>query len=291
MKKRGLLISGGGTKISGHAGFLSACELMNISFDYVAGVSAGAIIAPFAAMGNVRENRALFTSITPDLFWKKNPLSRRGGLSKYAIWNIIRGKDHLGDFSNLSDTLECHFSIQDFIDLKKAGKEIFAECVDFNTGEIHVDSYKDKSYHTFIEDIVDSASIPVFSDVRTGADGGLRNHLPIKSLEEMGEMDELFCFYSRPEKLDGILEPYHPKSILDPITRAFEILMYEISKNDQERVRIWAEENGVKLTECFMPKVMKGVYDTDQRRQLFLYEACERKLLMKKDAFSLMKRR
>ena len=276
MKKRGLLISGGGTKISGHAGFISAFERMDIKFDSVAGVSAGAIIAPFAAGGKVLENSDLFKSITPNLFWKKNPFSKRGGLSGFALWQILRKKDHLGDFSNLKKTLKEHFPIEEYIRLKKEGKGIYAESVDFDTGSVILDSNWMHTYRKFIDAIVDSASIPLFSDVTSGADGGLRNHLPIKSLEKMGGMEELFCLYSRPEDLSGILEPYNPRSILDPIQRAFSILMYEISKNDQENIRRWALKEGVILREFYMPKIMNGFYDTDLERQKKLFEACER---------------
>lgn len=273
--KRGLLISGGGTKISGHAGFCSAFELMRIKFDSVSGVSAGAILAPFAAAGRVRKMGTLFHEITPEQFWKRNPMGKNGGLSKWAIWNILTGKTALGDFSNLEKTIREHFSVADWRMLDQNSKKVFCQAVDMSSGAIRVDDYRGLSYSSFISAIVDSASIPPFADVSSGADGGIREFLPVSSLDQMGKMDELFCLYARPEDLSGVLGPYNPKSAIDPIERALQIALYQISKNDREKAQRWCLENGVIYREFFQPKIMKGTYDTDKSRQFTLFNACE----------------
>lgn len=273
---RGLLISGGGTKIAGHAGYLSAFERAGVGFDHVAGVSAGAIISLFALEGSVSENEELFMGFQPRDFWRRSPLGKRGKLSLYAISQIIKGKPYLGDFSNLHKTLTESFTKEQYEALLVNSDETaMVESVDMRTGAIRLKMNQYSCYEDFIEAIVESASIPVFSKAFPMADGGLRNHLPVKAMEYMGAVDELWVLWARPESLKGVLgEDYSPKNILDQLERTIAIQQYEISKNDREKVQLWCKERGVKLVEFFQPVIMRSVYDTDKGRLRELFHRC-----------------
>jgi predicted acylesterase/phospholipase RssA len=277
--KKGIIFSGGGTKIAGHAGYAAAFESKRLQFDYVAGVSAGAIISPFVAAGAVLEKADLFKNIKPGMFWKRSPFTKRGRLSLYAIWGALTGRTHLGDMSNLEKTLLQHFEAKHSVQIRNSGTRVFVESVALANGSIRVSEFEHFTRSGFIDEIVSSASIPVFADVESSleyhADGGVRNHLPVKSLEEFEGIEELFVVFARPKELDDVLDDaFFPQNALQVLQRTLEIQQYEISKNDREHVRNWCLKNGVVLREFYMPNIMKSVYDTDVERQQRLYNHC-----------------
>lgn len=255
-------------------------EEKEIDFLRVSGVSAGAIIAPFAALGNVSEHKELFTNIKPADFWRCSPTNKKGKISLRAILRFIQGKP-LGDFSNLEWMLRKHFPFEDFDLLNRLGRICYNESVNMKTGSIELGNSVLDTWPIFIRRIVASASIPVFTEAFPRADGGLRNHLPVKSMENhFHDINRLFVLWARPEDLSGVLNSdYKPKNQVEQLERTLAIMNFEISKNDRERVRAWCKKGGVKLHEFFQPVVMNGVYDTDPGNQKRLFEACYQQVI------------
>lgn len=289
--KNGIIFSGGGTKIAGHAGYAAALEDAGMKYKFVGGVSAGAIIAPFVAAGLMREKAKLFKYLKPEMFWKHAPVNARGKLTMYAYWNILRGKPYLGDMSNLEKTLKRHFPRSLYQKLLDETIYCWSESCDINAGDVVFqstfpaicDGLKQYSaYQHFIKAIIASSSIPVFSKLvdrknSRHADGGLRNHLPIKGLERyIARMDRLFVVYSRPERISEVLDKMpKPKTLMEILQRTIDIMGWEISKNDQQQIRDLCSAYGVKLVELYHPAgVTKGVYDTDPDRIRNLFNDC-----------------
>jgi len=290
-KNIGILFSGGGTKIAGHAGYALALEEEGMIFEMVAGVSAGAIIAPFVAAGVVSQKAEAFKNIQPKDFWKRAPLTKKGGLRFYAIMNIIRGRNYLGDMSKLKQELFKSIYATDFFveagrmsvyqAIKRTGVSVYAEKVNIKSGAIELGAIN-RAGHTDMpmDDFISaSSSIPVFSEIiKSGADGGLRNHLPIKSLKDYcyKRLDIVVAVYSRPEILDSVLDGLpEPKNILDMLMRSIAIMNFEISKNDQSELRAYCKKMGIELIELFQPAgFMEGVYDTDLKHQENLFHYC-----------------
>lgn len=79
----GLVLSGGGAKGMAHIGVIKALEENNIPIDYVAGTSAGAIVAALYASGySVEEMTYIFTSGAMDSYLASTPDRNKGYLYK-----------------------------------------------------------------------------------------------------------------------------------------------------------------------------------------------------------------
>lgn len=287
----GIIFSGGATKIAGHAGYGNAFArfIPEGELAWVAGVSAGAIIAPFVANRSVTEMKDVFTNLEHKMFFKKSPVMKNGFLSFYGMKNILQRKPYLGDMSNLSKTIKKYFTLHDYQMISNQNVEIFAESVDLNTGDIRITSNFRNDYDEMIQGIEDSATIPIFGRV-TGkvsipdgynykhADGGIRNHIPLKFLENRVPVNRIIVVFSRPESLRTIFQHNHkwkPRHIIDVFTRTFEIMNYEISKSDEELLESYCMLKGIELIKCYMPaKPLNGYFDVDHDRLSSLYNWC-----------------
>ncbi len=125
------------------------------------------------------------------------------------------------------------------------------------------------SYDEFLLNMKSTSSIPGFVEPVSinddyYFDGGVRDHIGSHWLFENFKISQNISIYSRPE--DAIVkEPsWHAKNALTSITRAFEIMFIEISKNDESLADNLAEKQGALNTKIFMPHILSagnGMYE------------------------------
>lgn len=166
--KIGLVLGGGGCRGIGHIGALKAFEELGITFDYVAGTSAGSVVGSLYAFGKTASE---IEEIAKTM--KKNDITK-GSIPfiKPARPDRIESilNDVFGDITVFSE-MKIPFT---------------AVCTDLKTGkEIDFD------YGNVAKVVSASCAVPgvftpvVYEDMHL-VDGGLRNNVPVDVVKKMG---------------------------------------------------------------------------------------------------------
>lgn len=161
----GLVLSGGGARGLAHVGALKVFEELDVSVDYVAGTSAGALVGALYAGGHSSDNILAF--------FKK---------AKLFTWhNLTRKKPGLVNMENFIPLYKEYLPDDDFDALQR---KLFVTATDllkpegkiFNKGQL-------------IRPVLASAAVPgVFSPIEIDGglyvDGGVVNNFPIEPIQE-----------------------------------------------------------------------------------------------------------
>ena len=276
-----LSVSVGGTKVGGLQSFASSVMTTHgYTPTIITGVSAGAILALPLALGKHNEMEAILTDLTLKDIFDVSPVKKKGGISVKAIMRAISGRNSFGKMG-IRELLSSLVDEAEFEAYKKNKKSprVFIQSVDFKTGSRVINEVKDLSYDLWIEYTVASGSIPGFVEpVNLNGqilfDGGVRNASLAAWVMELYKPSHTVSIYSRPQDLSSVSDPsWKAGNVIAPITRALEIMMYEISKSDEEEERLIADKYALRLQQGFLPVVMKGMFDVDKKRLSKLYEA------------------
>ncbi|TVR82634.1 MAG: patatin [Saprospirales bacterium] len=164
-KKIGLALSGGGSRAAAHLGAIKAFNEAEIKFDWLAGTSAGAMVAVLAA-----------NKVDPELILKEIK-----SLSLFHLVNFSYSLSGLSSLKKIEKLLTKLLDCENFEDLKIPVKVIASS---LNTGRIKVFESGE-----IIPSVIASSSIPiVFPPVKINSDflidGGLLMNLPVEPLCE-----------------------------------------------------------------------------------------------------------
>ena len=166
--KIGLVLGGGGARGIGHIGALKAFEELGVTFDYVAGTSAGSIVGALYAFG---KTAAEMESLVKNL--------KKRDIMKGSIPFIKPAKSER--LENLLN--EIFGDITVFSEMKIP---LSVVCTDLKTGK-----EVDFDYGNVAKVVSASCSVPgVFTPVVYEGmhlvDGGLRNNVPVDVVKKMG---------------------------------------------------------------------------------------------------------
>lgn len=166
--KIGLALGGGGCRGIGHIGVLKAFEELGVSFDYVAGTSAGSIVAALYAFGK-----------TPDEMIEIVKNMKKREITKGGIPFVKPVKAE-----RLENTLNSIFGdVTVFSEMKIP---LMVVCTDLKTGkEIDFD-YGNVSKVVSASCAVPGVFTPVVYEDMHLVDGGLRNNVPVDVVKKMG---------------------------------------------------------------------------------------------------------
>jgi len=252
--------------------------------DVISGNSVMALIQVAFALGihnkDIREKLdILLASFTLDTIWRISPIGKNGGVTARAVFRGVTGKSGLGEMS--IDSVLSELIPEDTFRLYQKNDK-YADCinvsVDFKTGSRVIKSMKEVSYKEFLLYSKASASIPVFSepvciDGKILFDGGVRDHSIGAEVMKRYSPNETVSVFSRPANYNITDNEWEAKNVLEVLFRTIDIMNMEISKNDEfEQIKISKEKN-IKLTQVFLPKIMKSPYDTNRDRLNDLKEA------------------
>ena len=166
--KIGLALGGGGCRGFGHIGAIKAFEELGISFDYVAGTSAGSVIGAMYAFGkSATEMEEIVKGV------------KKSDIAKGLIPFVKPAKSE-----NLEKLLNKVFGdITVFSEMKKPLKVV---CTDLKTGK-----EVDFDYGNVAKVVSASCSVPgIFTPVVYEGmhlvDGGIRNNVPVDVVKKMG---------------------------------------------------------------------------------------------------------
>jgi predicted acylesterase/phospholipase RssA len=276
-----LVISGGGAKGAFAVGIIADLHDRFRGtgwFSIVGGSSAGALVAPFAALlgaGRSVAWRARETMITvATRISTDDILQRRGPLG------LLRRADGLNETEPLRRLLERSLEPAWFAWLQSpAAPVIYAVYTNYRTGEKVTVTARDPGMDRarFIGALVASASVPVymepaFIDGDACYDGGVRDLVPCEQAVGFGAETII------PIMLDPLAPPPAvPLGRLDRVlVRTIALLMHETGRNDLERVGSFAAAGRVReeLRAAFAddPRALRrldGVFERPSNRPYY----------------------
>lgn len=166
--KLGLVLGGGGCRGVGHIGALKAFEELGVSFDYVAGTSAGSIVGALYAYGKTpAEMEELIKTLKKrDIVGGVIPFVKPAKTEK--LENLLN--EIFGDITVFSEMK----------------KPLTVVCTDIKTGK-----EVDFNYGNVAKVVSASCAVPgfftpvVYEDMHL-VDGGVRNNVPVDVVKKMG---------------------------------------------------------------------------------------------------------
>lgn len=279
--ERILSLSGGATKFAGILG--AAHTVLNKGFKptIILGISSGALAALPLALGLVPKAKKVGTTLTLCSFFTKSPINAKGKISWNAIGRIVTGQLSLG-LQDAKRLLADVVTEKEFLRYKQdlSLPEVYVGTVNYDRGERQVFKLRDLSYYEMLDAVEASSRIPIMvqPQVIKGEryyDGGVTDHnlasYFIDSKLDM-KVEELVSVFSRPKdfKVNEISTEWD-KDLFSVIERTLEIMNIEISKTDERLEQSLSKERNFKLTQIFLPKIMKSVYDVDNSRLVELW--------------------
>ncbi len=243
--KQALIISGGGSKGAFAVGVIKdMVNIYQLDFDVLVGTSTGALIVPLAALGELEEMEALYTSVTDDQILKKYNIGERLGTS--SVFSA----------APLTQKIEQLYTDAFFKRLQESGKEIYLATVCMQTEELVVfttaahpveNSYyrvrKLVSGDQFRRAVLASASQPVFMPpVKVNknvpgeknpdfqfVDGGVREYVGVGIATDAGAQ-ELFTIIHSSRHPVAITTEF--KNLLSVLEQTVAVFITDVSAND-----------------------------------------------------------
>lgn len=265
--KRGLVISGGGSK-GAFAGGVAEYLLQEKrrEYDIFVGSSTGSLLISHLALELVDEIKEIYTSVEQQDIFDNCPFSKKtvNGIEHVGInhinvlKNFLRGSKTFGESHNLRKLIEKAITLQIFEKLKSGHQEIVVTVSNLTENKVEYKTLKDCDYQDFIDWVWISCNLtPFMSLVNKNkldyADGGLGVLVPISEAVRLGakEIDvivldtEVSNFIRMPSK--------NPFSLL---TNMFAFMIDRISDNNIRNGIALAKEFNAKVNFYYTPTVL-----------------------------------
>jgi len=250
MKKRALVLSGGGSKGAYSVGVVKALFEAGRQYDVVAGVSVGALIGANIAMFSPEQQAEGYSNL--ERVWTKEVKNNKSIYKNWAPWILT----YLWSFwksgiYNMEPLRNILVKEMDLDKLKNSGVEFEVGVVSLQSGQYHaVNLTSDpKNLQNAVDWVWASCIFPVLFqaveiDGEQWVDGGMRNVIPVKSALKYPDVKEIDIVLTAPR--DGYISPEtkHYKSALDVGLRSAGLLSDEVYANDLDMI---CQNHGVKI--------------------------------------------
>jgi len=269
MKKNGCIISGGGRNGAWGVGVLSSnYNLTGVEYDFVAGTSTGALMAPFVALSDYDSLREAYTSISNKDIYSVSPVNSKGNIRVLnAIWrvarNLFKPTQTFGESEGLRDLIDTFFTKDMYDDISASGKEVSLGVSEIrhSDGDIYYPSIKDSTYDSFKDFMWASANAPfLFSILEKRShlighedgqfiDGGLSEVLPYKPvLDKLSSGDHVDIIAHRKPDIFGRLYDRGPvKDQVHLLQRCFSIMRDRIEGDNIIKALEMAKSKGISV--------------------------------------------
>lgn len=281
-KRTALVISGGGAKGAFAVGVIANLHdrFGNTGwFSIVGGSSAGALVAPFAAMLGADERTASRARET--MVSVATRVSTSDILERRGLLGLLRRRDALNETEPLRQLLERSLLPEWFAWLQtESAPIVYAVYTNFRTGEKVTVTARDPGMdrRRFIGALVASSSVPVYMepaliDGDECFDGGVRDLLPCEQAVGFGAEIILPIMLDPADPLPSAA----PLGRLDRVlVRTIALLVHETGRNDLERAESFAAAGRVReeLLASFADdpaalRRLERVFDAPANRELF----------------------
>lgn len=235
-KKKALIVSGGGAKGAFGTGCIDYfSNVLHNEYELIVGTSTGSLMLPMIALDEIEELKKAYTSVTNKDIWKFNPFKSDGSINYFkVIYRELQGKTW-GEF-NLKQLLYKWFPKEQYNIVLKLNKEIISCSTDMTNGTKKYISNKDinSDYERFIDGIIASASVPVFTKpvIIDGAecmDGGILEPIALNKAIELGATD-IDVIVHRTKTFTG--KNWKSSGSFSHLTRLIDLMNFEIGEGD-----------------------------------------------------------
>lgn len=239
-KIRGLVVSVGGSQGAYAAGIIENKLRRGIRYNNLYGSSVGSLVVPFAASGNYKDMKEVFTNTTMDDIYSINPFKikkHHNGMFRYSLsyYNIfknlfIRKKSSLGDSGNLLTKLMPKYFPTE---AEMTGRNVSVMVTNISTGELEIKKYDESAHEEFMRWVWASTCAPPFMSVAQindcyYMDGGILSQVPIQQAI-MDGCDEIDVIVLNKEDHDWPIE--HIRNFLHAQIKVLLLMMNKIQKH------------------------------------------------------------
>lgn len=255
---RALIISGGGAK-SAFAGGVAEylLEEARLRYDIFVGTSAGSLIIPFLALGDIHRLKNILTNLTQKDVFSVNPfiIKEKNGHFQVAInhlnnlWMFIRRRKTFGESGHLLELIKNNFTAADFDLLKSRGARIIVTVSNLTRNLVEYKYLSDCTYEQFCYWIWASSNLVPFMslyihDGQEYADGGFGSLVPIHEAIILGAK-ELDVIVLNPRVQD--IEKPPSQNAFNVMLSSIDFMLDQIGNNDQVIGMLESRYTGLKI--------------------------------------------
>lgn len=255
--KRALCISGGGAKGAWAGGLIQQMiEERGYDWDIYIGSSTGALLITLVPLKEMNRLKEAYTNVNNKNIFSVDPFTKKGKINIFnAVWRIINNKTSLGESGGLMNMIKQMFTEEDFYNVRKLGKDVFACVVNYTNNMIEYGHNQINSYEEYINFTLASTSVPLamnFVNINDSKylDGGVLMHVPIQKAIDCGA-DEIDVIVLRPEEIDT--SKWEANNMFDVLMRTINIMQEHISQSNVLIGQLKANKKDVKLRIRYTP--------------------------------------
>jgi NTE family protein len=241
---RALVISGGGAK-GAFAGGVAESLIRDFGreYDFFAGSSTGALLAPLLAAGDIDGAKNVYTNVSQDDIFSTCPfvIRKRKGFYKTRINHLgvlkmfLKGKKTFGESYALRDLIIRTFTRDHYEMLLSSEKKVTVAVSNFTYNVVEHKYLKDNSYEDFCEWIwISSNFVPFMSLVKKGgqeyADGGFGNFIPLEEAIDAGEKEIDVIVLTTRRKL---IKKLPSKNAFSLLMNSLDFMLAQIAKDEK----------------------------------------------------------
>ncbi|MGN6530134.1 MAG: patatin-like phospholipase family protein [Ginsengibacter sp.] len=262
---KALVISGGGSKGAFAGGI--AEHLINDcgnSYDLLVGSSAGSLLLPHVALGNIEKIKKIFTTVKQEDVFNVSPFSTKEtngsyfkSINQFAILrNILRGHVTFGESENLRNLIFKSLTKKEFEEISLLHKKVIVTVSNLTKQKVEYFNTADSNYEDFCNWTWASANaVPYMSVYEHNscqyADGGFGNHIPINCALENGVTDLDVIILEGENEIHSLPLARNPFSL---VMETISFMSSQISMKDRIIGRLMGLNRELDIRMYFTPK-------------------------------------
>src|SRR6185437_14562563 len=263
---KALVISGGGSK-GAFAGGVAEYLIKECGKDYdlMVGSSAGSLLLPHLAIGNIEKIKKIYTSTTQEDVFNVSPFHTRetngGGyfksINQFTILrNILKGHLTFGESENLRKLIFESLTKEEFERIRLVQKKVIVTVSNFTRQKVEYFNSDDCSYEDFCNwTWASSNAVPYMSVFEHNgcqyADGGFGNHIPINYALENGVTDMDVIILEGENEIHNLPLAHNPFSL---VMQTISFMSNQISMKDRIIGRLMGLNRELDIRIYFTPK-------------------------------------
>jgi len=276
---RALVISGGGCK-GAFGGGVAEYLIRHCQNDYdlFIGTSAGSLLVPLLALGEVERIKKVYTSIRQKDIFNICPfiIKKHNRHFTYKInhFNTLRmflqGKKTFGESLSLRKLIRRTFTEDDYHRLRQSGVEVMVTVSNLSCNYVEYQSVHNNSYEDFCDWMWASANVVPFmslhyKDGMEYADGGFGNYLPLREALRRGAKEvDAIILQPKERDLKCQLPVSNPFALL---LRTYDFMLEQISIDDLDLGRLESLHRQAQVNCYHTPRLLTEnsfIFDPEQ---------------------------
>lgn len=255
---RACVISGGGAMGAYAVGILKE---LKPQYDFVSGISTGALMAPLVALGQYDRLAEAYTSVTLDSIFSVSPFNKKGKLRVlHALKRaLVQLKPSFGEMHRLKPLIDKFYTVEDHLSLLEQSKEVVVGALNISRDPHRLEIFTPQgcSHDHFKEAMYASCCFAPISEIaemnggQQYVDGGFVETITIEQAIQRGYKD-IDVFVLRPYESDKQLQKV--TRLWQLLWRLFKAMRYDVVyENLEKAVKIAASREDVTITVYYQP--------------------------------------